>query len=201
VTAVAAAVVALALAIAWRRRHPVPYPARLAFLLNIPFRGLRPEPRQLAQRLELEPGMRVLEIGPGSGVFSEALVDLGPSTLLVCLDVQPAMLHKVRQRLGGRAPRLVCGDATALPFRAGSFGRILLVSVLGEVPDRDAALRECARLLRDDGALIVAESVIDPDYIAPGTLVREAGDAGLTPVDRVGPWLSYTQWLARPASE
>jgi ubiquinone/menaquinone biosynthesis C-methylase UbiE len=143
--------------------------------------------------------MRVLEIGPGSGVFSEALVDLGPSTRLVCLDVQPAMLHRLRRRLGGRVPHLVCGDATALPFRDGGFGRILLVSVLGEIPDRGAALRECARLLRDDGTLIVAESVIDPDYIPPGTLVREAGDAGLVPVDRVGPWLAYTQRLARPA--
>ena len=196
-TAVAAVVVVIVLAVAWRRRYPAPYPPRLAFLLDIPLRGLRPRPAQLARQLGLEPEMRVLEIGPGSGVFTRALVDLDRPARLVCLDLQPAMLHGLRRRLGARTPSLVCGDARALPFRDGSFGRILLVSVLGEVPNRDRALRECARLLSDDGELVVAESLIDPDYISPSTLAREAMDVGLVTVGQVGPWSSYTQRLAR----
>jgi ubiquinone/menaquinone biosynthesis C-methylase UbiE len=197
VTAVAAVVVVIALAVVWRRRYPAPYPPRLAFLLDIPLRGLRPRPAQLTRQLALEPEMRVLEIGPGSGVFTRALVDLDPPPRLVCLDVQPAMLHGLRRRLGARTPSLVCGDAGALPFRDGSFRRILLVSVLGEVPNRDRALRECTRLLSDDGELVVAESLIDPDYVSPGMLAREAKEAGLVAIGRVGPWVSYTQRLAR----
>jgi ubiquinone/menaquinone biosynthesis C-methylase UbiE len=196
-TTIAAVVVLVALAVVWRRRYPAPYPPRLAFLLDIPLRGLRPRPAQLARQLVLKPQMRVLEIGPGSGVFTRALVDLEPPTRLVCLDVQPAMLYGLRRRLGARTPSLVCGDAGALPFRDGSFGRILLVSVLGEVPNRDRALRECGRLLSDDGELVVAESLIDPDYISPRTLAREARDVGLVAIGRVGPWVSYTQRLAR----
>jgi ubiquinone/menaquinone biosynthesis C-methylase UbiE len=193
VTTFAAIVVALALGIAWRRRRPAPFPTRLAFLLDIPLPGLRHAPAHLVRRLALEPNMHVLEIGPGSGFYTKSLVDGGLSSRLVCLDVQPAMLQGLRKRFGAHAPSVVCGDASALPFRAGSFDRVLMVTVLGEIPDREAALRECARLLGENGMVVVAESLVDPDYVPAGTLVRQASDAGLVAVDRAGPWLSYTQ--------
>jgi ubiquinone/menaquinone biosynthesis C-methylase UbiE len=198
---VLAAIVALALVttIAWRRRRPAPFPARLGFLLDIPVPGLRHAPSHLVRRLALEPTMHVLEIGPGSGFYTRSLVDSGLSSRLICLDVQPAMLQKLRNRFGAHALSAVCADASALPFRAGSFDRILMVTVLGEIPDRGAALRECARLLSEHGMLVVAESVVDPDYVPAGTLVREARHAGLAAVDRSGPWISYTQRLARSA--
>jgi ubiquinone/menaquinone biosynthesis C-methylase UbiE len=200
VSAAIAVALASVIAIAWRRRRPEPFPARLAFLLDIPLPGLRHVPAHLVRRLAVEPNMNVLEIGPGSGFYTKALVGSGASSRLVCLDVQPAMLQKLRSRFGAHAPIVVCGDASALPFRTGSFDRILMVTVLGEVPDRDAALRECARLLSEHGMLIVAESLLDPDYLPAGALVRDASEAGLVAVDRFGPWLSYTQRLARRAS-
>lgn len=193
-------IVALAAAILWRRRNPAPYPPRLAFLLDIPVPGLRPKPSRLVEHLALEPGMLVVEIGPGSGLYTRALLETEPHPRLVCLDLQPAMLQNLRRRLGARSPGLVCASATALPFRDHGVDRILLVSVLGEVPKRDRALEECSRVLTDTGTLVVAESVIDPDYIAPSTLAREAHDVGLFPVDHRGSWMSYTQVLWRPPS-
>jgi ubiquinone/menaquinone biosynthesis C-methylase UbiE len=196
-TALAAVVIVLVLGVVWRRRRPAPFPVRAAFLLDVPLPGLRHAPAHLVRRMALEPGMRVLEIGPGSGYYTKSLLHSGRSSRLICLDVQPAMLEKLRRRFGARAPILVCGDAAALPFRAGSFDRVLLVTVLGEIPDRDAALRECARLLDETGMLVVAEALLDPDYVPPATLVREASEAGLIAVDRSGPWLAYTQRLSR----
>lgn len=196
---VAGVIAALVLAVVWQRRHPSPYPHRLAFLLDVPVPGMRPKPSDVAQRLAIEQGVRVLEIGPGSGIYTRALLDAGPPSWLVCLDLQLEMLRRLRRRFGERSPALVCADASALPFRDRAFDRVLLVSVLGEVPQRDRALHECARLLSDRGALFVAESVIDPDYIAPRTLAREAHAAGLVAADRSGSWVSYTQRLVRPA--
>lgn len=40
---------------------------------------------------------------------------------------------------------------------------VVMVSVLGEIPDRTAALRECARVLRADGLVAVTEALPDPD--------------------------------------
>jgi ubiquinone/menaquinone biosynthesis C-methylase UbiE len=195
--AVAGMLVALALAIAWRRRHPRAFPPPFSFLLGTPLRDILLARTDLACRLALEPGMRVLEIGPGGGFYTEALVADNSAIRLTCLDLQPAMLRKVRRRLGTRVPLLVCGSASALPFPDSSFDRILLVTVLGEVPDRAAALRECARLLSDDGSLLIAEALPDPDYIRPSVLVREATEVGLAALDRKGAWPSYTQRFER----
>jgi ubiquinone/menaquinone biosynthesis C-methylase UbiE len=124
---------------------------------------------------------------------------VAPSARLVCLDVQPAMLGLVRRRLAASPPALVCGTASALPFRDRSFDRLVLVNVLGEVPDRPAALGECARLLADGGELVVFESLPNPDYIPPRALVRAAGRAGLVPLGRSGAWPAYTLRLGREA--
>jgi ubiquinone/menaquinone biosynthesis C-methylase UbiE len=120
-----------------------------------------------------------------------------PGVRIVCLDIQPAMLHKVRARLSEYGPALACGSASALPFRDGSVDRVLMVTVLGEVPDRHGALAECARVLRADGMLAITESLVDPDFIAPRTLVREAAGVGLEPAGRAGPWMNYTQRFVR----
>jgi ubiquinone/menaquinone biosynthesis C-methylase UbiE len=199
--ALAGVLVAAVAAVVWTRRHPRAYPPVFSFLLDTRLRDVLLSRADLARRLALAPGMRVLEIGPGSGFYTQPLVAGHRDTEFVCLDLQPAMLHTVRRRLGTRAPHLVCGSASALPFRGGSFDRVFLVSVLGEVPDRAGVLRECARLLSDDGTLLVGEAIVDPDYIRPSVLVREASDAGLGAGDRVGSWASYTQrFTVRPAS-
>ena len=101
---------------------------------------------------------------------------------------------------GSAPPMLVCGSATILPFRDASFDRIVLVTVLGEVPDRGAALRELARMLRDGGVVAITESLPDPDFITHGRLVREASAVGLMPTTRTGSWFSYTQQLGRRRS-
>jgi ubiquinone/menaquinone biosynthesis C-methylase UbiE len=196
-TVLAAALLVLAAGVVWRRRHAKAFPPIFSFLLDTPLRDVVLARTELTRRLALGRGMRVLEIGPGSGFYTQALVATDRGARLVCLDLQPAMLHRVRRRLGARAPHLVCGSASELPFRDGSFDRILLVSVLGEVPDRDGALRECARLLSENGTLVVGEALPDPDYIPPSTLIREASRAGLAPLDRAGAWPSYTQRLER----
>jgi ubiquinone/menaquinone biosynthesis C-methylase UbiE len=191
------ALMLVAAALLWRRRHPKPFPARFAALLDSPVRRLVTDVDAWAHRLDLGPGMQVLEIGPGSGLFTEGVARAAAGVRITCLDIQPAMLRKVRSRLSDYAPALACGSASALPFRDGSFDRIVMVTVLGEVPDRRGALSECARVLRPDGMLAITESLVDPDFIAPRTLVREASHAGLEPAGRAGPWASYTQRFVR----
>ena len=196
--AAAAAAVALAAGILWRRRHPAPFPSLFAPLLDIPLRRIvMAPPDAVARNLLTRPGMRVLEIGPGSGTYTEALVRATYTAQVVCLDIQPAMLRKVRGRLRSDTPGLVCADASSLPFPDASFDRILMVTVLGEVPDRLGALRECARVLRPRGVLAVSESLIDPDVIPATRLVREAASAGFTALERDGSWSWYTQQLER----
>jgi ubiquinone/menaquinone biosynthesis C-methylase UbiE len=144
--------------------------------------------------------MRVLELGPGGGFMTERVVpQLGPEGRLVCLDLQPAMLKKVRARLGAAAPALVCASGSALPFRTGTFDLVFLVSVLGEIPDHEGAVRECARILRPGGRLAVTEDVGDPDYVRTPVLRRWAARAGLEPGERLGSVFRYTYRFGKPA--
>jgi ubiquinone/menaquinone biosynthesis C-methylase UbiE len=154
---------------------------------------------QTLRRSGLEPGMCVLEVGPGGGYLSEqASSMLGEKGHLVCLDLQVEMLHKVRERLGAARAGLVQASGSSLPLRDGSFDLVFLVTVLGEIPDKRAAMAELARVLRPGGTLAVTEAFPDPDYVRTPVLRRLAREAGLEPGARRGNVLNYTQQLLRP---
>ena len=78
------------------------------------------------------------------------------------------------------------GDARRLPYPDGAFDAAYLVTVLGEIPDQEAALRELARVLRPGGRLVVGELFGDPHWVAPAQLRRRAEAAGLRFNRRVG---------------
>ena len=89
------------------------------------------------------------------------------------------------------------GDATALPHPDASFAAVVLTATLGEIPDRDAALREIARVLRPDGRLVVGELFGDPHFTSAGSLERLGAAAGLRLEHRDGPAFGYFARLVR----
>jgi hypothetical protein len=68
--------------------------------------------------------------------------------------------------------------------------------VLGEIPDRAAALAEYARTLRGPGILAVTEGLPDPDFIRRTALIREAEASGFSAQVHYGHSLFYTQLLS-----
>jgi ubiquinone/menaquinone biosynthesis C-methylase UbiE len=83
------------------------------------------------------------------------------------------------------------GDAQALPYDEDSFDAAFLVTVLGEIPDQDAALTELARVVRPGGRLVVGELFGDPHMVTFGTLRERAQKAGFTYERRLGTPLAY----------
>ncbi len=159
-------------------------------------RGRNPD--RIMERSGLSQGERVLEIGPGAGYLTQfALSRIGPTGQLVCLDLQIEMLRKVCKRLGDRAPMLVCASGSQLPFRDGVFDRTFLVTVLGEIPDKQGALAEQARVIRRGGVLAVTEEMPDPDYVRASVLRRLTEAAGFQTGERLGNWLNFTQRFLR----
>jgi ubiquinone/menaquinone biosynthesis C-methylase UbiE len=180
------------------RPHPCPY--SLAGALEMPGRRWVAGPRRVMRDFGLSTGEIALEIGPGTGFYSiEAANRVGPSGKLICLDVQPDMLRHARRRLeaAGRAAHLVQADARALPLRSLSVDRVLLVTILGEIPDRSSALAEVKRVLRQHGRLSVSEQFPDPDFVTPAQLRRELSAAGFVE-ERTKGWLWYTSTWTRP---
>ena len=108
----------------------------------------------------VESGERVLEIGVGTGLSFRQLLRRNPDGFTDGVDVTPAMLRRARRR-AHRAPtnnwRLQHGDAYALPFSENTFDLVFSSYVFDLFPQRDFAplLRECARVLRPGGRLVL----------------------------------------------
>ncbi len=118
---------------AWFRRSP----GRTLFQREL--RALRP--------LLAEVPRRWLEVGVGTGVFARSLdVDVG-------LDPARAALRRARRR----GIKVVQGVGQALPFRDGTFGGVLFIVTLCFAGEPLPLLREAARVLRHQGALVLAD--------------------------------------------
>jgi SAM-dependent methyltransferase len=189
---VAAAVVAWKLAVAWQRADPIPMPASLRWAMYIP-RGH--SPRKLARILAPVAGERVLEVGPGPGIHALAVAaELTPGGTLEVLDIQEEMLDALRRRATKAGISNIVatqGDARSLPYADGSFDAAFIIAALGEMPDPLATLRELRRVLKAAGRLVVAEVIVDPDFVAIDALERHAAEAGFSLERTSGPTISY----------
>jgi ubiquinone/menaquinone biosynthesis C-methylase UbiE len=77
------------------------------------------------------------------------------------------MLRKAQRKLEAKGLSNVgytLADAGKLPFKADSFDVIYLVTVLGEIADQRAFLREAHRVLKLEGILSISEHLPDPDF-------------------------------------
>jgi ubiquinone/menaquinone biosynthesis C-methylase UbiE len=169
-----------------------PYPYALHRLLDVPLPLLTR--RRLDVLLQPRAGEHVLEIGPGTGLQAlHVAPQLGSAGQLAIVDVQQQMLDHVMGRaaarsIGNIAPH--CADARALPFTDAQFDAAYLVTALGEIPGRLAALMELRRVLRPGARLVVGEFA-DRHHVPLATLVRLANDAGLHLVRQTGLPLAY----------
>jgi len=145
------------------------FPAKYAFTLLIPLRNLFLSPRKLIERLCLRPDHCVLEIGPGPGYFSTHIARVLREGKLVLADIQQAMLDKAHKRIEKRGLTNVAYalcDGDRLDFADHSFDRVFMVTVIGEVENQQAYLREIHRILKEDGVLSVSELAGDPDKLS-----------------------------------
>jgi ubiquinone/menaquinone biosynthesis C-methylase UbiE len=182
-------------------RDQAPYPYSQHLLLDIPLPLLTP--RRLDALLRPRAGEQVLEIGPGTGLqalhVAPQLGAGGAGGRLAVVDVQAEMLTHVMKRAAQRSVTNIAphrADARALPFDDATFDAAYLVTVLGEVPGRLAALKELRRVLKPSGRLVIGEFA-DRHHVPLATLVRLANDADLHLLRRTGMPLAYYA-LLRP---
>ncbi len=117
-------------------------------------------PKGIARKYAL-PGMRVLDFGCGSGIFSiEMAKAVGPNGKVVAADLQQAMLDWLRRKIKGTGldERIVLHRTTAKTSGLKEkFDFVLAFYVAHETPDLKAFLKEMRSLLKGGGRLLVVE--------------------------------------------
>jgi ubiquinone/menaquinone biosynthesis C-methylase UbiE len=187
----------------WWRKNPSACPYSQRFFVELPHPGITRG--RLIEILEPRAGERVLEIGPGTGYYTFEMAGRLDGGQVDIFDIQQEMLDHVMREANRRGVTTVqpaLGDAQSLPYADDSFDAVVLITVLGEIPDQDRALSEVARVLRPGGRLVVGEMFFDPHVVTYGKLRERGARAGLSLARRVGGPLAFFARLEKaPAAQ
>ncbi len=118
------------------------YDKHAAFQRDVGHRLLELLPKSLS-------GLRILDLGCGTGYFSDQLKQRGAN--IVCADLSPAMLEQARLRCGDNDVMYVLADAEALPFTEGEFDIVFSSLALQWCDDLSVPMSEIRRVLKPMG--------------------------------------------------
>jgi ubiquinone/menaquinone biosynthesis C-methylase UbiE len=102
-------------------------------------------------------GAQVLDVGCGGGQALELLATRRPDLRLHGVDLSPGQVGRARARLDDRAT-IVEGSALKLPYASNRFDFVFSDASIKHWPDPARGLRECIRVLRPGGRLMVTEA-------------------------------------------
>ncbi|MBD3214551.1 MAG: methyltransferase domain-containing protein [Candidatus Lokiarchaeota archaeon] len=186
-----------------RKIHQFPIPSFLTVLIDNPFRRkLLQQPKKIAERLNLRPGMKVVEIGPGKGNYTIVVAEqVKPGGMVYAIDISEDIITRLKERVREENIEYInpqIDDVYELSFEDKSIDRVLAIACLPELPDQVKALQECKRILKPDGIISLAEIILDPDYPFRKTEKRWAREAGLQLKEEFGNWFVYQFNFKKP---
>ena len=171
------------------------YPNKLSWLLDFPLRRLIISPQNLADRLHLKNNFHVLEIGPGPGYFSIEVAKRLSKGKLELIDIQSNMLDIIRKKDIKNILKNIkykTGDIAKAEYNDEMFDVIFMITVLGEVENQQACLKNIFRALKPKGILSVTEQPGDPDFITFSKLKELLKNHGFKFVKKYDSLFNYT---------
>ncbi len=191
--------------ILWRagsRRHELPCPVWLRWMVELdnPFTKTN-RASFIIEHLGLQSGMTVLDAGCGPGRLTLPVARrVGNTGNVVAMDIQEGMLSRTRERArieGLTNIEFLNAGLGQDKLGKNRFDRALLVTVLGEIPDRAKALKEIFEALKPEGILSITEVVFDPHFQRRRTVARLAEEAGFTVTETLGSGIAFTMNLRK----
>ncbi|MBL8061786.1 MAG: methyltransferase domain-containing protein [Anaerolineales bacterium] len=157
--------------------------------------------RVITRLLGLVPGMRVLDAGCGPGRLTLPLAEaVGPQGEVTALDIQEEMLARVSKKVetaGLQNVKFLHAGLGEGKLPQAYYDRALLVTVFGEIPDRESALKEIYKSLKPGGILSITEVIFDPHFHRRETVLKVAQAAGFKEKNFFGKKLAYTMHLEK----
>ena len=176
--------------------YKFPMPEFAANIIDNPFRRRIQPPDEMPLRHGIQPGMCVLEVGPGNGRYTIASAKrIGESGRLITIDIEPKMIERVDRRIQEEGIKNIdarVADVFELPFEDGYFDLVYMIAVIGEIPTPERAFSEFSRVLTSRGRLAFSELLLDPDYPRAKKLIDLAEKTGFDLIEKLGNWAAYT---------
>ena len=178
-----------------RHYYHSPIPSFLTKLIDNPIRRSIQNPTTIANRMQLQPGMIVVEIGPGKGNYTKAIAkQILPNGKVIAIDIQEAVIKDLKKKLKKEKitniePKV--DDAYNLSIPKETVDRVVAITCLPEIPNPIQVLCECKRILKPDGIISLCELIFDPDYPRRKTEIKWAKEAGLKLDEEYSNILSY----------
>jgi demethylmenaquinone methyltransferase/2-methoxy-6-polyprenyl-1,4-benzoquinol methylase len=124
--------------------------------------------RRALRAAGLERGMRVVDVGTGTGLLARAAAEIAGSPALVTgVDPSAGMIEHARVPAG---VRLLSGSAEAIPLADGAADFLSMGYALRHISDLTVAFREFHRVVRPGGRLCLLEITTPPGAIARALL-------------------------------
>ena len=137
--------------------------------------GERRSREVILRHLPKDPGIRMLDVAIGDGVYTSWLPD---DWRIVGLDVSTYQLGNCQKRNSGRDLRLILGEAESLPFHDHQFDAVLSIGGFNHFNNPEKALREMVRVARPGSMIVVSDELPNLTNRMPGHLI------GLPGIDR-----------------
>jgi 2-polyprenyl-3-methyl-5-hydroxy-6-metoxy-1,4-benzoquinol methylase len=165
-------------------------PVWVGHLLASPVRRLFQSPEKILEP-HVAPGMTALDVGPAMGFFSIPLAKMvGPAGRVVCVDVQAAMLEKLKARAAKAGvadridARLSADGSFGISDLEGRVDFALAFAVVHEMPNAGVFFAAAFGALKPGAKLLVAEPmnhVSAEAFEATRGAALAAGFAALSP--------------------
>ncbi len=183
--------------------YSLPCPSWLSWMVEMdnPFAKTHKASR-IIEHLQIKPNMTILDMGCGPGRVTIPLAKaMRNNGEIVAMDTQMTMLERIEKKA-------ILEKLTNIKFlhaclgenklEKNKFDRILLVAVLGEIPNRELALKELFFSLKPGGMLSITETLFDPHYQRIKMVLSLANKLGFQEENRYGNIIAYTINLKRP---
>ena len=119
----------------------------------------------------------------------------------MAVDIQETMLNLTRRRVARAGLNNVDFARVRLtedPLPGQDYDRVVMVTVLGEIPDRQRLVQEIFAVLKPGGIFTIGEVLGDPSYLTTRYVQELADTAGFSMEIVHTNYLSYTANLVKP---
>lgn len=158
--------------------------------LNNPHRTNMIDLEKIVENLKLRDNSLLVDIGAGTGVFSEKLLELIPKSNCYALDISREMIDWINlnrtPRLHGRLKASVM-EESSIPLKENLADVVFMITVHHELDDAIVLLKDARRVLNEDGKILICDwkEGSHKHFVKKDKIVNDLKEAGFEDIQEI----------------